>query len=275
MNVGRADDQPPARLHVVAVAVHRLGPAHDDLVVGAAGDRAAAHDALDVVLGHEVHGPLAAGHHGLPALHGLVLGTRHQGQLLQRVAPVRHFRRNLVVLAVIGEGVLVERLHYDFDLFLEYLPVHLVVTVGAGYAEGIHLPRVVAPAHAEDDPPVGEDVGGGVVLGQPQWVPHGVDVEAAAELELLGHPGQVDEQHQQVGDDLVALVLEVVLRAPEAVIAQPVHQLGHLLAAVEDGDEVVVVEAPVVDRGGFEAQVPQVHVPRVEAAKVLDHACPR
>ena len=179
------------------------------------------------------------------------------------------------MLALVGEGVLVERLHYDFHLLLEHLAVGVVVGVGARHAEGVHLPRVIAPAHAEDDPPVGQDVGGGVVLGQPQRVPHGVDVEAAAELELLGHLGQVDEHHQQVGNDLVALVLEVMFRRPEAVIPQPVHQLGDLLAAVEDGDEAVVVEPPVVDRGGLQPQVPQVHVAGVKAAKVLDHAYPR
>ena len=72
----------------------------------------------------------------------------------------------------------------------------------------------------------GENVGGRVVLGQPQRMPHGRDVEAAADPELLGEVRQVHRQHQDVRDALVALVLEVVLGQPERVVAELVHHLA-------------------------------------------------
>ena len=74
------------------------------------------------------------------------------------------------------------------------------------------LAGVVAAAHSEDDAALAEDVGHGEVFGQPQGVPHGGDVEAAAVLEGLGLGGQVEAEHQQVGDALISLGLEVVFR---------------------------------------------------------------
>ena len=108
-------------------------------------------------------------------------------------------------------------------MLFEDLSVGVVVGVGAGHAKGIHFPRMVSPAHAKDDPSASEDVGGGIVFRQSQRVPHGIDVEAAAEAEILGQVGQVDVHHQQVWDALVALVLEVVFGRPKCVVAQFVH----------------------------------------------------
>ena len=45
---------------------------------------------------------------------------------------------------------------------------------------------VVASTDAESDATVGEDVGGGVVFGEAERVPHRVDVEAASEAEIFG-----------------------------------------------------------------------------------------
>ena len=98
-----------------------FGPLPDDVIGGASRDRAAADDGLDVVFGHEVHGPLAGADHGLPGLHRQGPGPRHQGQFLQGVAAVGDVGRQLVVFAFVGEGLLVEGFHYDLNLFLEQL----------------------------------------------------------------------------------------------------------------------------------------------------------
>jgi hypothetical protein len=48
---------------------------------------------------------------------------------------------------------------------------------------------MVAAPHAKDDPPVGEDINHGKVLGQSQRMPHGQDIEGTAERQsgrLLG-----------------------------------------------------------------------------------------
>ena len=60
-------------------------------------------------------------------------------------------------------------------------------------------------------------------------MPHRRDVEAAADLEVLGHMRQVQRHQQHVGDALGAFRLEVVLRHPEGAVAQAIHQLGHRL----------------------------------------------
>ena len=142
------------------------------------------------------------------------------------------------MFAVVGEGPLVEGLVHDLDLLLEELAVG--VLVDDGVAEGFDFARVVASTDSEADAPVGKDVGGGVVFGEAERVPHRVDVEAASEAEILGEMGEVDEEHQEVGDALVAFALEVVFGAPKGVETEFVHGGGEGCGLVEDGGELVV-----------------------------------
>ena len=121
--------------------------------LAAASGRAAADDALDAPLRHKVDGPVAGRHHRLPPLH-LVLGARHQSNFLQVVAPIRHIGRNVVVLAVMRKTAPVESLPDDFHLLLKQFPVGVLVHNGG--AENFNLAGMVAPAHAEAHPPVGE-----------------------------------------------------------------------------------------------------------------------
>ena len=160
------------------------------------------------------------------------------------------------MLAVVREGALVKGLHHHLHLLLEQLPVGVLVYDWV--AKALDLTGVVTPANAEDDPPSGQDVGGRVVLRQSQRVPHRVDVEAAAESEVLRDMGQVDEQHQQVGQALVALVLEVVLGGPEVVVSQPVHCGDYGLRLGEDAGELIVGKAAIID--GCPRQADVVHV---------------
>ena len=166
--------------HCVPVAV-------DDAVHGAALGHASSNDALYAVLDHEVQRPLRAALDWLPALDGQLARAGHQGKLLQRVAAIGHFRRQGVVLALVRPGLFVERLEDDFHLLFKQLPVGVLVLQGR--TEALDLAGVVAATHAEYDAPAGQDVGGGVVFGQTQRVPHRSDVEAAAKLEVLGHVG--------------------------------------------------------------------------------------
>ena len=118
-------------------------------------------------------------------------------------------------------------------MLLEQLAVGVVVDGGAGVAEGFHLPGVVAPPDAEHHPALGQVVGHGEVFSQPQWVPHGIDVEAATEFEVLGQVGQMDEEQQQVGDTLVSFPLKMVFSGPERVVAQPFHRQNDGFGFVE------------------------------------------
>ena len=142
------------------------------------------------------------------------------------------------MLALVGKGAVVEGLENYLYLLFKQFPVGVLVNNRG--AKGLHLPAVVAAAHAENHPPVGQDVGGGIVLGQAQRVPHGGDVKPAADFERLGQVGQVNAKQQQVGDALVPLPLKVMLGHPEGFIVQPVHQDGDRLGFVKNGGQVII-----------------------------------
>jgi hypothetical protein len=63
--------------------------------------RAAADHAADAVFRHEVEGALGATLDRLAAFNRRPLRRRHRGDLLQRVAAIRHLRRDRVVFALV------------------------------------------------------------------------------------------------------------------------------------------------------------------------------
>ena len=103
-------------------------------------------------------------------------------------------------------------------------------------------------------------------------MPHRRDVEAAADLQVLGHVRQMQRHHQHVRNALGALSLEVVLGHPERVVAVPVHQHRHRLRLLERRGEMSVVVEPIVDRRAGVADVVQIDMARVEAVEFRDHA---
>ena len=173
---------------------------------------------------------------------------------------------------MVGEGVVVEGLEHDLGLLLEQVPVGLFVQHGR--TEGLDLPGVIPTPKAEDDSSIGQTVGEGVVLGQSQGVPHGPDVEGAAELDVLGEMSQVHVLHQQVGQALVSLSLEVVLREPEGVIAEFVGGYGEVLGDVQRRGQVLVGEVPVVYRRCTVTHIVDIDVAGVQNAESLDHTLP-
>ncbi len=173
------------------------------------------------------------------------------------------------MLALVCETLVVERLEDDLDLLLEQFAVGVLVEHRR--TEGLHLARMVAAADAEDRAPLGHDVGAGEVLGQPQRVPHGRNVEAAADLEALGQMANVHRGHQQVRDHLVAFLLEVVFRHPERVPAALVHRPGDRLGLVEHPGEVRVGEPPLVRRRGILTAVRQIDMAGIDGGKFRDH----
>ena len=178
------------------------------------------------------------------------------------------------MLAVVRKGAFIESLEQHFRLLFEKRPVGFVVYYGAGIAENLHLAGVVTPAHAEDNPALGQDVRGGEVFRQAERVPHGIDVEAATELEGLGQVGQVDEQQQQVGDALVPFPLEMVFSGPEDVVAQPVHGQGNGLGLVEHRGQVLVGQPAIVYGGAVPSHVVQVHMTGEQATELRYHSYP-
>ena len=143
--------------------------------------------ALDAMPGHEVKGPWGAADDGLPDLHRAMERARHQRELAQLIPPVRDIGWQRILLPMMRERFLMARLHENRKLLFKQLAIRLRLQHRG--AEGFHLTRMVAAPHAEDDPPVGEDVHHGKVLGQSQRMPHGQDIERTAESQsgrLLG-----------------------------------------------------------------------------------------
>src|SRR2546427_217744 len=87
-----------------------------------------------------------------------------------------------------------------FRSLLEQLPVGVLVEQRR--AEGLDLARVVAAPDAEDDPAPGQPVDGGVVLGDPERVPHRRDGEAAADLDVPRDVAKVQGHQQDVRDEI-------------------------------------------------------------------------
>ena len=121
------------------------------------------------------------------------------------------------MLALVRERLFVERLEDDLHLLLEQFAVGVVVDDGC--AERLDFAAVVAAPHAEDDAPVGEDVRHGVVFSEAHRMPHGDDVERAAELQLLCLARKMRSHQNEVRYRFVTLALEVVLSHPERVEA--------------------------------------------------------
>src|SRR5256884_1794245 len=225
------------------------------------------HHGLEVLAGHVVDGLAARDRH--PDLHGQVLRPRHTCDLAELVAAVLHRRRAVVALAVVAERLLVEALEQEVDLLLEQLPVRRLVDDGR--PERLDLPRVVAASHAHDHPTVSHDVRHRVVLGEADGVPHREDVEGAAELEAPRLRGEPERELDEVREALVALALEVVLRRPQRVVPELVHQLGDVPRGKEHLAQPLVAVAPGVRRRAFRPDVLQLDLADVERVESFDH----
>jgi hypothetical protein len=265
-----AEDQILAELERAALAPRGLlivaDPALDELL-GGGGD-----DAFDAVSGHEVETPRAAAHDGLPDLDRLAQGTRHQRDLLQRIAPIGDLRGERVVLPPMRERLLAERLQDDLHLLLEELAVGLGVQHRV--AERLHLAGVVPASHPEHDPALGEDIRDRVVLGEAEGMPRGHHVEGATDLHALGAMGQVHRQHGDGRNALVPLVLEVMLGQPQRLVSQCVggESQGH--RGVEYLDQALVGIPAVVGGRARQPTLLQLDVADVEGREAGDHRGP-
>ena len=229
-----------------------------------AGER---HHRLDAVFGHIVE--RAAAGDGLPDFHRAMHRARHHRNFLEVVASIRHRRRDGVVLALMAPAFLIKSLADDFHLLQVKLPVGVVVNDGR--AESFHFAGMVAAPDAENHPPAGEDVGHGEILGDAEGMPHWDDVERLAEFEVLGQAGQMHAHQDEVGDALVALVLEMMLGHPHTVKAARVHMLGQRSGVAVRLDELFVAVTALVGGGAVGAHIVQVNLPYVEDGETLDH----
>ncbi len=174
--------------------------------------------------------------------------------------------------AFMREGFVVECLENDLDSFLEYFAVGVLVEHRA--TEAFDLAGVVAAPDAEHGAPLGQDVGGREVFGQPQRVPHRRDVEATTDLELLGHVRQMHRHHQDIRETLVAFVLEMMLGEPQGLVAQLIHLLGDRLGLFIDAGEMLVGIAPLIRRSGVLPAIGKIDMAGINGGEFVDHLGP-
>ncbi len=155
-----------------------------------------------------------------------------------------------------GEGLVVEGQADHLHRLIELLAVELVgrrligvVEAADVGAERLGLTWHRAPADTEDAPTAADVVQGGEVLGQLQGVPLGNDVERHADPEALGALGEDGPDEDPVGDDLVALVLEVVLGEPVRVEPALFGHHAHVDDALGRRPDVLVA-VPTLRRSG-------------------------
>ena len=189
---------------------------------------------------------------------GVFRGARYQGKFFQVIAAVAHVGRQIVEFALMAEGVLMKGLEQDFHLFLENLPVRLLVQERA--AQAFHLPGVIAAADAEGNAALRHMVGHGIVFGQAQRMPHRRDVETAADAQCLGQMRQMHAHHQDVRNAFVAFALEMMFGEPERVVAEPVHARRQGLGLGENRRQMVVAIAPFIHWRDVLTHVAQIHV---------------
>jgi ankyrin repeat protein len=82
---------------------------------------------------------------------------------------------------------------------------------------------------------------------------------------------EMDGEHQDVGQALVALALEVVLGQPEGAVPVLVHAAGDGLGLREDRDQVLVRVAALVGGGGHLPHVGKIDVAGVDGRELGDH----
>src|SRR5262249_51615127 len=93
----------------------------------------------------------------------------------------------------------------------------------------------------------------------------------AAEPEPPRLRREPERELDQVREDLVAFALEMMLRGPQSVVAEIVHQLGDVARREERLAQLGVVVAPGIGRGAPETDVLEVHLADPEHVEPLNH----
>ncbi len=199
-----------------------------------------------------------------------MLGPRHAGYVLERVAAIFDRRRRFVEFALEVKLRFVEACQQQLQSFFEQRTV--LFGVDQRRAEALQLACVVAAADAHDDPPVSNDVGHCVILRKADRVPHRQHIESAAELQPPGLRREPQPKLHQVGKDLVALALEMVLRHPQHVEAGVIHHLGDVARCEECLAQLFVGIAAVIRGCAVESDVVELDLADIEHVEVLDHA---
>src|SRR5262245_39536459 len=173
------------------------------------------------------------------------------------------------MFALMRKRFLVKGLENNLDLLLEELTVGRLIEQRR--AKRLYLASMIATSYTKGDAPASKDIGHGKILSEPQRMPHGGDVEAAADMNTLGHVGQVHGHHQHIGNALVAFGLKVMLRHPEGRVPQTIHELRHGLCFAKDRCQMFVGEAAVIHGCAAIAHIVHINVAGKQTIKFCNH----
>ena len=132
-----------------------------------------------------------------------------------------------------------------------------------------------ATPKATEQPPASEHVGQGVVLGKVERVPGRQHVNQRAEADAARVLGQYRVQEQDVGHDLEAVLVEMMLGRPHRVIPEGVAVLGVREEVGVDPPIVGLAVVPLMRGWPLDAGVRHVDGPVEECAEMhLGLQCP-
>src|SRR5262249_1691055 len=95
-----------------------------------------------------------------------------------------------------------------------------------------------------------------------------------AELEPLGLGGEPQAKLDEIGEDLVALALEMVLGGPQRLEAELIHHAGDVARGEERFAQALVRVEAVIRRVAVAADVGELDLADVEDVEFLDHVTP-
>ena len=121
---------------------------------------------------------------------------------------------------------------------------------------------------ATEQPPAREHIGQSIVLGKVEGMPGGQHVNQRAEADAARVLGQDRIQEHNVGHDLEAMLVEMMLRRPHRVISEGVAVLSVGQEVGIDPPIVSLIVLPLMRRGAVDARVRHVHRPVEEDAEM-------
>ena len=169
---------------------------------------------------------------------------------------------DLVVLAVVRHDVVPQRCEEDRQRL-----VRALTRVVLRETEAAELIRLIATADADLEPPAGQVVGKGDVLGDAKRVPEREDEDRRPDADLRGLCGEPRRHHQRIRDAPVGG--EVVLGDPDRIESEFLGVLCQLDEALEDRRRVLATGCARQEEGSELHDPPLVrdvrrHDPRYE-----------
>ena len=102
-------------------------------------------------------------------------------------------------------------------------------------------------------------------------MPHRQDVKGAAELQPLGLGSEPQPELNEVGKDLIALALKMMLRRPQHVETELIHEPGDVPRGEKGLPQPLIGITPIIGRRAGEPDIVEFDLSDIKDVKLLDH----